>query len=290
MNAPKNVLLATDFAQASEESLNVAARLAAQFGSEITLLNVLEPMPQWPVAIHELRETASGVLTLWTDRLAKQGVKVAASLVEVGAPADMIVQTADQIGADLILCGAGLLSPFDRYSAGPIAMSVIEHAKQPVLAVRPHGRPATFQKILCPVDHSAAAAEGFKTAAGLARAFSGELTILTVVPDVSTLVAAAEARQFEDAKLIYETRWREEFQAFLDKHESTLAGTRHTSEVRVGKPHQQIDAAAEAHGSDLIVVGATGRTGLARMLLGSTTRRLLGGLPCSLLAVKPPAV
>ena len=33
-------------------------------------------------------------------------------------------------------------------------------------------------------------------------------------------------------------------------------------------------------------MGATGRTGLAQILLGSTTRRLLRQLPCSLLTVK----
>jgi hypothetical protein len=33
-------------------------------------------------------------------------------------------------------------------------------------------------------------------------------------------------------------------------------------------------------------MGATGRSGLVRLLLGSTTRRVLAELPCSLLTVK----
>jgi hypothetical protein len=57
-------------------------------------------------------------------------------------------------------------------------------------------------------------------------------------------------------------------------------------EIRQGIPHEQIVATANELGSDLIIMGASGRTGLLRVLLGSTTRRLLRELPCSLLTVK----
>jgi hypothetical protein len=40
----------------------------------------------------------------------------------------------------------------------------------------------------------------------------------------------------------------------------------------------------------VLVMGATGRTGLARVLLGSVTRRVLRDLPCSLLSVKDEEV
>jgi uncharacterized protein HemY len=49
---------------------------------------------------------------------------------------------------------------------------------------------------------------------------------------------------------------------------------------------QQIIAAAEEHHIDTIVMGSTGRSGLARVLMGSVTRRVLQQLPCSLLTVK----
>ena len=46
-------------------------------------------------------------------------------------------------------------------------------------------------------------------------------------------------------------------------------------EFRQGSPHEQITAAARERGADLLVMGATGRTGLVRVLLGSVTRRVL---------------
>jgi nucleotide-binding universal stress UspA family protein len=56
--------------------------------------------------------------------------------------------------------------------------------------------------------------------------------------------------------------------------------------VRYGVPQEEIAAAAKELGSDLIIMGATGRTGLVQVLLGSTTRRLMRVMPCSLLTVK----
>ena len=51
-------------------------------------------------------------------------------------------------------------------------------------------------------------------------------------------------------------------------------------------PHEQIVTVAKDCQADVIIMGATGRTGLTRLLLGSTTRRVLQQLPCSLLTVK----
>lgn len=42
---------------------------------------------------------------------------------------------------------------------------------------------------------------------------------------------------------------------------------------------------AEKSGADLIVLGSHGRTGLRRLLMGSTTERVIGHAPCSVLVV-----
>jgi nucleotide-binding universal stress UspA family protein len=39
-------------------------------------------------------------------------------------------------------------------------------------------------------------------------------------------------------------------------------------------------------GADLIVLGSYGRTGLRRLLMGSTTERVIGHAPCSVLVVR----
>jgi nucleotide-binding universal stress UspA family protein len=271
----QSILLATDFRPASQAASQVAALLSSAFGSRVTVFHALEQT--WPVSSQENQD-------LLLKHLAEQNVDVTNLLVGMGPPADTIVRKANEIDADLILIGAGELSRSDRFSAGPVATAVIEHALQPVLAVRP-GEPAPrFHKILCPVDQSDPSGRGLRNAIRLARAFGGELIILTVVPEVSWLTAAVESGKFAGARAEYEGKWREEFDRFLAGNPTHEVKAR--TEVRHGKPHEQIIAAAREHQADVIVVGATGRTGLVRVLLGSTTRRLLEQVPCSLLVVK----
>jgi nucleotide-binding universal stress UspA family protein len=50
-------------------------------------------------------------------------------------------------------------------------------------------------------------------------------------------------------------------------------------------PHQEIVAAADELNADLIVMGQQGRRGLARMMVGHATVRVIGAAQCSVLAV-----
>jgi nucleotide-binding universal stress UspA family protein len=158
----------------SRAAADVAVRLASVFGARIVVLHVLEPIPQWPVPPQEHREQVAAPLGELTEHLTAQKVEVAEPLPLVGPPADTIVRTANEIDADLILIGAGELSRFERFSAGPVATAVIECAAQPVLAVHPDGPTTRFEKILCAVDQSGPAARGLRNAIRLAGAFGGQ--------------------------------------------------------------------------------------------------------------------
>lgn len=284
MSALQSILLATDFRPASEEAARVAARLASAFGSRLSILHVLEPLPSWPDAPRVFQERAAEMLRHLADDLAARNVTVADRHSGVGSAGDTIVRKGQDLDVDLIVMGAGEQSRFDRYSVGPVAEEVLERATQSVLAVRPGGPDTRFKKILCPVDQSATSRQGLENASRLARVFGGHLVALTVVPGVSWLSAAVTTGQLAGAAAEYESKWRSEFEQFL--RGVSFAEVNWQAEVRQGAPDQQIVAAAREHQADLIVMGATGRTGLARVLLGSVTRRVLQHLPCSLLAVK----
>ena len=50
--------------------------------------------------------------------------------------------------------------------------------------------------------------------------------------------------------------------------------------------HEAIVTAAREKGADLIIMGTHGRTGLTRLLMGSTTERVIGHAPCAVLVVR----
>jgi universal stress protein A len=53
-----------------------------------------------------------------------------------------------------------------------------------------------------------------------------------------------------------------------------------------GKPFEEVIAAANDLGADLIIMGHTGRRGTSRMLIGLVTQRVLDYAPCPVLVVK----
>ena len=64
------------------------------------------------------------------------------------------------------------------------------------------------------------------------------------------------------------------------------AGVRASTHVLDGHPYEQIVRAAEHARADLVVVGTHGRTRLARLLLGSVARRVIGLAPCPVMTVR----
>ena len=283
MRTLQSILLATDFRPVCDDALNAAALLVTAFGSQVSVLHVLEDFRS---SIHNFnRRTISNIiLQPVLKRLAEQQVTVAQSAIKSGPIAHTIFSVAQEWEVDLIVLGAGEQKQPDVFSIGPIAEAVITHATQPVLAVRPGDPQPRFQRILCPVDQSNTSARGLRNAVRLAKVFGGEIIVLTVIPDVSLLIAATATGEGLDSKAAYAAEWVREFEQFLEGVD--LSGVAWKREVRCGVPHEQIVAAAKEYSVDLIIMGATGRTGLVQVLLGSTTRRLLRDLPCSLLTVK----
>ena len=72
--------------------------------------------------------------------------------------------------------------------------------------------------------------------------------------------------------------------------ELQAAGLRAEADRQEGDAATEILAAAGASDSDLIVMGTRGRTGLARLVLGSVARNVLQHATCSVLVIRegPP--
>jgi len=279
----QSILLAVECRRADDAAVNAAVQLAKEFGAQLTLLHVVEATHP-AIQLYRMQD-AEPYMKQLANHVASRQVTVAQSLVKLGTPAQTIIDVAQEQNADLIVIGAGDRKNAADFTLGPIAEAVTGHAPQPVLAVRPGEPELYFSKILCPVDQSRTSFRGLQNAVQLAKAIGSELFVLSVIPEVSWLTAAAETGVLTDARLEYASEWTQEFEQFLQKVDFSDVAWK--SEVRYGVPQEEIIAAAKELGSDLIIMGATGRTGLVQVLLGSTTRRVMRVMPCSLLTVKP---
>ncbi len=282
MQMYQSILLAVECRRADDGAVNAAVQLANAFGAQLTLLHVVEATHP-AIQLYRMQD-AEPYMEQLANHIASRQVTVAQSVVKLGTPAQTIIDVAQEQNADLIVIGAGEQRGSAGFALGPIAEAVTGHAPQPVLAVRPGDPELHFKKILCPVDQSRTSFRGLQNAVQLAKAIGSELFVLSVIPEVSWLTAAAETGVITDARLEYASEWTQEFEQFLQKVDFSDVAWK--SEVRYGVPQDEIVAAANELGSDLIIMGATGRTGLVQVLLGSTTRRLMRVMPCSLLTVK----
>ncbi|MEO8347700.1 MAG: universal stress protein [Acidobacteriota bacterium] len=72
--------------------------------------------------------------------------------------------------------------------------------------------------------------------------------------------------------------------SFLER--AKKARVRHKGLLLDGFPAGEIARTAKARKADLVVVGTHGRTGVARLLLGSVAERVIGTSPAPVLAVR----
>ena len=134
--------------------------------------------------------------------------------------------------------------------------------------------------VLHPTDFSENSEFAFRVACALARDYNARLILLHVIPPPTMIYAGGP---------IPAETWpsTEEAQEKLRQLEGRAHKVRVESQVLEGDPVDMILRAAEETGSDVIVMGTHGRTGLGRLLLGSVAESVIRKAPCPVLSAKP---
>jgi universal stress protein A len=154
-------------------------------------------------------------------------------------------------------------------------------------ALPPVGVPELQLKhILVPVDFSACSHKAFHYAIHFARQFNAELMLLhvmesTPIPPSPVVLDVLEnperTAEHQEEMARHLSEWRREAVPGLAVKAVTRTGT--------AAHHEIVQAASECN-IDLIVIGNQGRTGLARMMVGSTAERVVRRAPCPVLVVR----
>jgi nucleotide-binding universal stress UspA family protein len=145
-----------------------------------------------------------------------------------------------------------------------------------------------FSKILTAIDFSENSECAFDYALTLATQFGAELTIIHVINE------PVDLRGFYVPHISFEQLEKEIEESAVKMMESfcssKLGGfTNYQTAIVTGIPSDEITAAAAKIDASLIVLGTHGRTGLDRILFGSTAERVVRSASCPVLTVRLPA-
>ena len=286
-----HVLCPVDFSEISRRALDHATAFAQWYEARLTVLNVFPVMPVMdvpPLVLDDKgREELTGELRRFT------------AMVPSTVPLELRVEQAESIpegiqhhassgDVDLLVMGSHGRSGFKRVLLGSVTERVIRQAQPPTLVVSaraydvaPAG-PVRFRRILCPVDFSEHSLRAVEYAVNLAEEIDAQLQLLHVVtlsPEIKELESS-----FEHVREQAEADRLRRLNELIPSAASTNCAIQ--TAVRYGSAHRQILKAAGEQPSDLIVMGAQGRSALDTVIFGSNTARVARGACCPVLVVR----
>jgi len=146
-----------------------------------------------------------------------------------------------------------------------------------------------LRKILLPTDFSGCANYAFPYAAGIARATGATIICVHVVEPIVPAVGysgLADPMPIADISDQLEDSAERELPELADCDD--FNGLEVEEVIVHGDPAAEIVRVAGEHEVDLIVVSSHGRTGLGRIIFGSTAEAVVRHASCPVLVVKPP--
>ena len=237
----KNILVATDFSDASRLSLRYAQALAAHYHSDVYIVNVTGSglFPFLPPEQREnaIREAGAKMRDFLAGSKSSPAWK---QIVRGGEPSDVLYETARELQADLLVLGTTGRRGLKRFVLGSVAEEIFRAVPCPVLTVGPKaaGRDARtpMRRILFATDLAPSSLQALPYAMRLAHEHQAALVLMHTAPTAQA--AAAAKAQMEEL-------------AAGQEHSDVRA----TILVETGPPAATILHAAASTDSDLIVLG-----------------------------------
>ncbi len=298
MKEIKNVVTGVDGSPHCRAALREAARIAAAYGAQLHVIQVvtadlIEHLREADLAPTNaiLAEIRGGLHGFVRSHLGAGFPSENLRLeVIIGHPYVEISGMAEETEAELLVLGAQGWHE-DARRTGMTAKKCIRHAGCPVLLVRKeHGD--GYRRIAACVDFSDAASRALSTAADFARQEGATLDVVHVhyPPWLSPVSVEYNLRQ-----TVSEDYRRQYLDLLRDRVEEWIAPVRHAVPTVLLTPHvlehtnvvYGLTQFLMDHDIDLAAVGTHGGRGLRPALLGTTAERLLHTSPCSVLMTPP---
>ncbi len=271
----QRILVPTDFSVRSDRGLRRATLLAKRFGASLHLVHVVDP--DRPARLVDAERAAAEELLAEQARTLREvdGIDGRSS-VAMGDAFAAIAACAEETDSDLVVLGPHRARPLRDTFSGTTAERAIRASRRPVLMAL--GTPVGHhQRALVATDLSTGSAEAAEALARLGLHRTASISLLSVVaPDEGGIVLAGALQAGTPARTRAEEEVRQAAQAlavFADR----LSYKPVTQSVKRESRSVAADICAEARviGADLIVAGASGRSGVEKMFLGSVASEIL---------------
>lgn len=295
-STPK-VVVGVDGSGADRAALLWAAGAAGAWGCPLQVVHATEYVGDVPTALPGADET--GLLEILREQAgASTAAADAAELVReqhpglevevvetVGSPAASLLEHQD--GARMIVVGSAGKTALERVLLGTTSLSVVAHARCPVVVIRAGVEPPqqpTGEIVVATdgsVDSAAAAERAFAEAEVRGARVRAVITWYLEVVD-GVVVTDPDGAAWQQ---VTQTR-RRQAEASLGAAHRSHPGVAYTVDVLHGPTVSTIaQAGADA---DLLVLGSRGAGGFRGKLLGSVTQKVLRSCSVPLMVVRAP--
>lgn len=285
--ASRTILCATDLSSRCDRALDRAAALARHWHARLVVVHALQTGPEFAEArrLHDLpswRRPEDRVKVV--ERQLRAEIlhldEQPTVVIEEDEPAPLILREAERRGVDLIVTGVARNELFGRRLLGTTVDALIRRAPAPVLVVRRRAR-HPYRRVVVATDFSDGSQGALHAAAGF---FPDARFVLFHAYRVVT-GGLVDPERVRDG---WEAVARQDAQAFLDAAQlPELTRSRLRLLVEEGDPERLLRDYAQVADVDLVVAGTGGRGPVLDLLLGSTAKRLVEGLPCDVMVVGP---
>ncbi len=285
----EKLLLPTDSSEFSEGAIREAITLAKACSSKLFAVSVIETNPEYetiaPQLVEKAEKEARQHLNAVKARASKEGVDCEIIARQGEEPYKYIVEEAAKNQVNMIIMGRRGRTGFKRLMMGSVTAKVIGHAPCNVLVV-PRAARLELRNILVATDGSRYSDAAASEAISIAKQCGANLVVVSVVPSEAESPFDIVHSEMQKG-LIADKEFQEAEKNIKSvKNLAEKEGINVSGFILAGRPYEAIIDTAKEKRADLIVVGSHGRTGIARLLMGSVTERVIGHAECAVLIVK----
>jgi len=296
----QHVLVGLDGSPLAESIVPYVSALAKKLHTDVTLLHVVPLMSSLQQGefhhflgplLQQEEKQAYDYLERVAQQFVESGIEAQHRLV-IGEAAAEILHAAEQENIGLIALATHGRSGLQRWIYGSVAEKVLHATHTPLLLMRPtEEQPITspeITQIVVPLDGSPVAEAVLPVAEALAGQCQLPLVLLRVVEPFPFSFVDASGVAGVDYQAVLNSL-QEAADSYLGEVSAALRGKNVNvlTEAPMGTPVHEIVRYAQEHSGSLVVMATHGRSGLAKVLLGSVARGVVQHGNTPTLLVRP---